>query len=89
MIGSKKNVNSMTERPSLYCVWIKSNDAPDAPLVSLWIDPRMRAFAGLGDEQDARTTLSTEDTQEIVEDPDLTSVYHNALLQLTPKTLEA
>jgi hypothetical protein len=80
MIDANKDLlNSMIQR-SLYCVWIKSNDAADAPLVCIWIDPRMHAFASVGDENDAHATIAAEDPQEIVDDPDLTLVYNVASL---------
>ena len=39
--NNKKNLEA---RQSLYCVWIVANEQPNAPLVSVWIDPAMRAF---------------------------------------------
>jgi hypothetical protein len=30
--------------PSLYCVWIRANETPGAPLVTVWMDSKMRAF---------------------------------------------
>jgi hypothetical protein len=39
--NSHKNLE---ERQSLYCVWIAASEQPNAPLVSVWIDPAMRAF---------------------------------------------
>jgi hypothetical protein len=30
---------------SLYCVWMRSAAREDAPLVAIWIDREMRAFA--------------------------------------------
>jgi hypothetical protein len=31
-------------RQDLYRVWIRAHEGPNAPLVSIWIDPAMRAF---------------------------------------------
>ena len=30
--------------PSLYCVWIRANETPGAPLIAVWMDSKMRAF---------------------------------------------
>ena len=38
------NQKNLDERQSLYCVWIAASEQPNAPLVSVWIDPAMRAF---------------------------------------------
>jgi hypothetical protein len=35
---------NLEARQSLYCVWIAAIEQPNAPLVSVWIDPAMRAF---------------------------------------------
>ena len=29
---------------SLYCVWIRAHEGPDAPLIRVWIDPHMSMF---------------------------------------------
>lgn len=28
----------------LYCVWIRADEAPAAPLIAVWMDTKMRAF---------------------------------------------
>jgi hypothetical protein len=28
----------------LYCVWIRADETPGAPLIAVWIDTKMRAF---------------------------------------------
>jgi hypothetical protein len=38
------NLKNLDERQSLYCVWIAASEQPNALLVSVWIDPAMRAF---------------------------------------------
>ena len=38
------NHKNLDERQSLYCVWIAASEQPGAPLVSVWIDPAMRAL---------------------------------------------
>jgi hypothetical protein len=39
-----KNHQNADVRQSLYCVWIAASEQPNAPLVSVWIDPAMRGF---------------------------------------------
>jgi hypothetical protein len=39
-----KNHKNVDERQSLYCIWIAASEQLNAPLVSVWIDPAMRAF---------------------------------------------
>lgn len=29
---------------NLYCVWIRADETPGAPLIAVWIDTKMRAF---------------------------------------------
>lgn len=31
-------------KKGLYCVWIRQNERPGAPLVAVWIDPSMKCF---------------------------------------------
>ena len=33
------------ERKRLYCAWIRQDERPGAPLVAVWMDPVMSAFA--------------------------------------------
>jgi hypothetical protein len=28
----------------LYCIWIRADETPGAPLIAVWIDTKMRAF---------------------------------------------
>jgi hypothetical protein len=44
MSNFPKNMNILETRRDLYCVWIRSHEGPNAPLVSIWIDPEMRVF---------------------------------------------
>jgi hypothetical protein len=37
-------------QPNLYCVWIRADERPNAPFVSVWIDRQMTAFETPGDE---------------------------------------
>jgi hypothetical protein len=36
--------------PNLYCVWIRANETPGAPLIAVWVDSKMRAFEAEGNE---------------------------------------
>ncbi|MCU1242550.1 MAG: hypothetical protein JWO71_3276 [Candidatus Acidoferrum typicum] len=40
-----KSVNELQiTKQELTCVWIRANENPDAPLVCIWMDEKMRAF---------------------------------------------
>jgi hypothetical protein len=43
--------NSLARGSSLYCVWVRKDDCPGAPLVAIWIDPAMRTFESQVSEQ--------------------------------------
>lgn len=65
-------------RQSLYCVWIRPSEQPNAPLVSVWIDPAMRAFEGelhkvnCEAPTEASVTHQDESTGDaVIEDPPL------------------
>lgn len=38
------NRKNSVPRPSLYCVWIRSHNGENAPLIRVWIDPSMSIF---------------------------------------------
>jgi hypothetical protein len=44
MFNNTITLPNFANRQGLYRVWIRANEAQDAPLVSAWIDPEMRAF---------------------------------------------
>lgn len=44
MFNSTNTLLNFANRQGLYRVWIRANEAQDAPLVSIWIDPEMRPF---------------------------------------------
>jgi hypothetical protein len=44
MTNFKNNSENFTGRPGLYRVWVPLRDDGKAPLISIWIDPRMTAF---------------------------------------------
>jgi hypothetical protein len=48
---------------SLYCVWTTRDGTPGSPLITVWIDPSMRAFEGessLTAESDSEAVSSEE-----------------------------
>ena len=59
--------SSVSPRTGLYCSWIRANDNPSAPLVSVWIDPQMRAFRETTGPADSSTPVNTEERQEIAQ----------------------
>ena len=62
--------NDVDARQPLYCVWIAANERPNAPLVSVWIDPAMRAFE--------------QELQEVnCEDPIAARVHHECEVEST------
>lgn len=63
------NVKSGARRASsLYCVWTRSAGGAGAPLVAIWIDREMRAFAGeFGAVADSKT--SEPDSVESAKEP--------------------
>lgn len=44
MFSDKNSLHNRTPRRSLYCIWIRAHEGANAPLVSIWIDPEMKAF---------------------------------------------
>jgi hypothetical protein len=82
--GKMKNFTNyhqnVDERQCLYCVWIAASEQPGAPLVSVWIDPAMRALeqelqevncegpiaAGVGHEREDESAGDA-----VIEDPPL------------------
>jgi hypothetical protein len=68
MFITNQNVpTSASASNKLYCVWIRANDNPGAPLVSVWIDPQIRAFTQQAQENDSHAAVGTEDGQEVVD----------------------
>ena len=49
MFNSTSTLLNFANPQGLYRVWIRANEAQDAPLVSIWIDPEMRAFEPQGE----------------------------------------
>ena len=46
MFNSENALQEFVTTQALYCVWIRANETPGAPLVSVWVDSKMRAFEG-------------------------------------------
>jgi len=55
---SESVLRDFVTRQALYCVWIRANETPGAPLVSVWVDSEMRAFEGPGEA--AEWTLTAD-----------------------------
>jgi len=49
---------------SLYCVWMRSAAREDAPLVAIWIDREMRAFADESASHADHRAVSSEGRRE-------------------------
>src|ERR1700730_3388500 len=45
------NRNTLVPRRGLYCVWTRTNQKENAPLIRIWIDPSMKMFEPGADEQ--------------------------------------
>ena len=58
MLKSGSVLQNFVARQALYCVWIRANEAPGAPLVSVWVDSEVRAFEGPGEA--AEWTLTAD-----------------------------
>ena len=52
MFNSKNASKNFANAQDLYCVWIRPNETPGAPLVAVWVDSKMRAFATAGNESE-------------------------------------
>lgn len=44
MFKSNNDSRSLFTKRDLSCVWIRANESPDAPLVCVWTDAKMRGF---------------------------------------------
>jgi hypothetical protein len=49
MFKSENDLQEFVTTQALYRVWIRANETPGAPLVSVWVDSKMRAFEGPGE----------------------------------------
>jgi hypothetical protein len=48
MFKSESGLQEFVTTQAVYCVWIRADGTSGAPLVSVWIDSKMRAFEGPG-----------------------------------------
>jgi hypothetical protein len=49
MFKSENALQDFVTTQALYRVWIRANETPVAPLVSVWVDSKMRAFENPGE----------------------------------------
>jgi hypothetical protein len=63
MFKSEKDLKIKNQ--DLSCVWIRANENPDAPLVCIWTDAKMRAF----EEPDAGNVAATVESGAAEEGP--------------------
>ena len=49
MFKSENDLQEFVTTQALYRVWIRANETPGAPLVSVWVDSKMRAFENPGE----------------------------------------
>lgn len=65
-----KNPDRFGVGSSIYCVWIRANDAPNAPLVAVWIDPQMRALGTSAEAACEQTETAASSTEALFEEAD-------------------
>jgi hypothetical protein len=58
VLKSESVLQDFVKKQALYCVWIRANQTPGAPLVSVWVDSEMRAFEVPGEA--AEWTLTAD-----------------------------
>jgi hypothetical protein len=76
-----KNSVNFTERRGLYCVWVPAHNDGNAPLISIWIDPKMAAFDPCQESREL-TGISGGTVSEEIEDhlhriPSARSTWHS------------
>jgi hypothetical protein len=64
MLQAIKAVVRTPQASSLYCVWIRSALGEDAPLVAIWIDQEVRAFADESVSGAVHRVVPCEDAKE-------------------------
>jgi hypothetical protein len=72
MFNFSNNLESFITHRGLYRVWVPMHDDGKAPLVSIWIDPGMKAFEPQkGEEHIALSGVKGDDSipEELVEPP--------------------
>ena len=75
------NSANCRERRGLYCVWVPAHNDGNAPLISIWMDPKMTAFDPR-QESGELTGLSGGTVSEEIEDhlqpiPSAQSTWHS------------
>lgn len=75
------NSANFTERRGLYCVWVPAHNDGNAPLISIWIGPRMTAFVP-HQESPELTDVSPDIVSEEIDDhlqriPSAPSTWHS------------
>jgi hypothetical protein len=70
MTNFTSNAQNFTARPGLYRVWVPLRDDGRAPLISIWIDPRMTAFEPQPHQESIELSETSEGAMaEEIEDP--------------------
>jgi hypothetical protein len=84
MFKLKNDSQAFSAQPNLYCVWIRADERPNAPLVSVCIDRQMTAFETSREEHPA--AFSSEPVP--ASDPDHPASFGFAL-ELAPAAVVA
>lgn len=77
MFNFSTNLESLITHRGLYRVWVPIHDDGKAPLISIWIDPGMRAFEPLNGREHIRLSVFEDEganPKELVEPPGPCSV---------------
>jgi hypothetical protein len=67
MFKSDNILDNWGTTQNLYCVWIRADETPSAPLIAVWMDTKMRAFEGSG-EAAAKLPANVEPVSDVLED---------------------
>jgi hypothetical protein len=58
-----------TQRQGLYCVWIRAQETQGAPMIAVWIDPRMRGMEeGASDAEPIVSPALTVGSEDAVDE---------------------
>lgn len=68
MTNLKGNFNGFANQAGIYRVWVPLHDDGQAPLISIWIDPRMTDFKSQAQEEPLANSGVGEDVAEEIED---------------------
>jgi len=72
MTNFTSNFGNFTTRSGLYRVWVPLRDDGKSPLISIWIDPTLRAFKSCAEENTPELFVGT--SVEPVHDADSATV---------------